>query len=268
MPIPIFEGVIYGDTSGALRHDGQGGDQAIDVPSQGPSLTLVGDAHDLAANAVGGDDTLSGFSFNSTSMLGDAVELRGHSRGGNDLIDASARLDVTAAGDGSALSGHAIGGSDVLTIEGRVVTAFGDAEVLSGHAQGGDDQIIVAASQSSNVYGDGLELLGHAVGGDDTLSASTGADRLWGDAASVGTHAATGADLFVVGVGGHDEIMDFEPGKDRIALVGFDAASFQDLAARFQTTSDGVLIPVDAANDLLVRGVTAGQLGAGDFLLA
>jgi len=268
MPIPIFDGAVFGDTSGVLRHGGQGADQTIAVPTQGASLTLIGDALELQVDAAGGDDTLTGFSFNSTSMFGDAVALGGHAVGGNDVIAASARLDVTVAGDSETMDGHAAGGDDQLMLEGRAVTAFGDAETLSGHARGGNDQIVVMASQSSEIYGDGRELLGHAVGGNDTLTASTGADRLWGDAAVIDPHATTGADLFIIGVGGHDEIMDFQPGQDRIELVGFGAATFQDLAARFQATDGGVLIPVDGNNDLLVRGVATAQLSATDFILA
>jgi len=49
--------------------------------------------------------------------------------------------------------------------------------------------------------------------------------------------------------------------------IGFGAATFQDLAARFQASDGGVLIPVDANDDLLVRGVTAAQLSATDFIL-
>ena len=81
-----------------------------------------------------------------------------------------------------------------------------------------------------------------------------------------GPNATTGADLFVFHpLNGHDQIMDFEPGKDRIELDGFGLTGFQDLASHLQTTPDGVLISLDAAN-ILVRHVTVAQLGAGDFV--
>jgi hypothetical protein len=58
--------------------------------------------------------------------------------------------------------------------------------------------------------------------------------------------------------------MDFEPGKDRIEVFGF--SGLQDLASHFQATAAGLLISFDANDDLLLSGVGAGQLTAGDFL--
>jgi Ca2+-binding RTX toxin-like protein len=114
------------------------------------------------------------------------------------------------------------------------------------------------------MYGDGAQLLDHASGGNDTLISAEGSDVIWGDASVVGRRAATGADLFVIPAGGHDQIMDFQPGKDHIELFSF--ASFQQLSPQLQDTGDGVLIAFGPNSDLLIRGVTAGQLSAGDFI--
>jgi hypothetical protein len=144
------------------------------------------------------------------------------------------------------------------------IDLYGDAVQLSGHARGGNDSLQGSSDFDSTMYGDGRVLLGHAVGGDDTLSSHEGSDIMWGDAAVVRPYAQTGADLFQVTAGGHDQIMDFEPGKDRIEVQGF--ANFQDLVSHFEPTADGVLISFDASDDVLVRGVS--QLSSGDFLFA
>jgi hypothetical protein len=172
-----------------------------------------------------------------------------------------------AYGDGETMSGHAVGGNDTVTAH----TAYGDAQSLTDYAQGGDDLVagrIDYPNFQSALYGDGAELLGHATGGDDTIVGTTSApDLMWGDAATVAATATTGADLFVFQPdNNHDQIMDFEPGKDRIELDGFGFSGFADLASHFQTTADGVLISFDADNDVLVRGVTVAQLTAGDFV--
>jgi hypothetical protein len=353
MTFPIYDQVIYGDTSGVLGRGEHGGDQTFFLTDPN-SVTLIGDANDMIANAVGGNDTLVENTLNSTSIIGDAVTMANKAQGGDDLIGAFAAFDATATGDAVIMSGRSKGGDDAIAVEGRSVLVYGDAETMSNQAQGGDDRITVEAAQGgaaygdalvmtgqahggndhleanigtsgtklvgdaetmsghavggddvlttefvrrfepfqielygdavrltghahggndslqgssdfdSTMYGDGRELLGHAVGGDDTLSSNEGSDIMWGDAPIVGPLAQTGADLFVVRAAGHDQIMDFEPGKDHIEVQGF--ANFQDLSSLFQPTADGVLISFDPNDDVLVRGVS--QLTASDFLFA
>jgi Ca2+-binding RTX toxin-like protein len=173
------------------------------------------------------------------------------------------------------MQGFARGGDDTLTTTeaprgpaAYSADLYGDGLLLSGHARGGDDVLQGTTAFDSNLYGDALELRDQAVGGNDTLSSGAGSDRMWGDAAVVGPNARTGADLFIVTAGGHDQVMDFEPGKDVIELAGVGVDSFQALSGQLQTTPDGVLISFNAIDDLLIRGVTASQLGAGDFLFA
>jgi hypothetical protein len=93
---------------------------------------------------------------------------------------------------------------------------------------------------------------------------------MWGDAATISATATTGADLFVFHPNnGQDQIMDFQPGKDRIEIDGYGVSGFTALVSHLQATADGVLITLDA-NDtpdtVLVRGVTIAQLSAGDFV--
>jgi len=239
--------------------------------------TSVGDAARLSGHATGGDDTVDGLGISLTVGIGDANTLTDYARGGDDMVVLSGggpHGSLTLAyGDGETMSGHAVGGDDTVTAH----TAYGDAQTLTDYAQGGDDLVagrVDFPNFQSALYGDGAELLGHAQGGDDTIVGTAYApDLMWGDAATVAATATTGADLFVFHLNDReDQIMDFEPGKDRIELDGLGVASFANLSSHFQTTPDGVLISFDptdgAANSILVRGVTVAQLSAGDFVFA
>jgi Ca2+-binding RTX toxin-like protein len=170
------------------------------------------------------------------------------------------------------MSGHAIGGDDFVTAGAGVgaTLLFGDAVILKDHAQGGNDTLVTTAGPGANVimYGDGQTLADHARGGNDVLISGASNDQMWGDAAVVGPQATRGVNRFVFAPGnGHDQIMDFQPGKDHIELDGFGFGTFQVLASHFQATPNGVLISFDANDDILVRGVTGSQLHQGDFVL-
>jgi hypothetical protein len=263
-----IQSVAIGDANSLTDH-AQGGDDVV-IPTwlnHGGDTLGYGDAQTMSGYAVGGDDTVNG-----SVAYGDARSMTDYTQGGDDVVVGG--LDFPnfnfslAYGDGAILSGHARGGDDTVT--GR--TAYGDAASLTDHAQGGNDLLLgydtVYPPSGPNLhYGDGAALLDYAQGGDDTLVGGVGADLLWGDAATVAATATRGADLFVIHPsGGHDQIMDFELGKDRIELDGFGFSSFADLSSHLQTTANGVLISLGWHDDVLVRGVTVAQLTAGDFV--
>ncbi|HKR86797.1 MAG TPA: hypothetical protein VJS38_01355 [Phenylobacterium sp.] len=298
------DATLVGDANALLNH-ATGGADTFAVNTTG-SLTIVGDAFNLANHALGGNDVIRAFATINLEIYGDGFTMTDHARGGADTIAvnggllsaigvgdaetmigfsvggndtmtaAGTRTQVHLYGDAVNMGGYARGGDDVLTANNPGPVLYGDARVLYGHAHGGDDLLTVQGAPigapfptTTTVYGDGEQLLGHSVGGDDTLVGSTNQDIMYGDAAVVGPHARTGADLFVFSPSnGHDQIMDFEPGKDRIELQGFGFAGFQDLASHFQTTADGVLISFDTQDDILVRNVAVAQLHAHDFVLA
>jgi hypothetical protein len=295
---PSVLATLVGDVS-ALAGQAHGGDDVLDISYRSP--TAIGDALSIADYAHGGDDQISSTTSQGTATsVGDAVSLSGHATGGDDTVsaatvflggsvsigDANSMTDyarggddvVTAAGtgkfslgnafgDAGTMSGHAVGGSDTVTAS----VAFGDAGSLRDNAQGGDD-VVTGEDHSpywkNLLYGDGAELLDHASGGNDTVvGTDSAADQMWGDAATVQSTATTGADLFVIrSYGGQDEIMDFQPGKDRIEIDGYGLTGFADLSSHVQNTADGVLISLDDYNSVLVRGVTVAQLAAGDFV--
>ncbi len=257
----------------------RGGADIVTAGARG-GADAVGDALALTGHAHGGDDTVTAQSDFAALAIGDAATPSDHAVGGNDLLTGnSAHGSVALIGDAETLSDHARGGDDTLTGRmGYPADMFGDAQTLTGFAQGGNDRLVGASNipegapfgGPNHLYGDGLQLLDHAHAGDDTLVSGTISDDImWGDAATVGPDAVRGRNLFVFAPqNGHDQIMDFQPGKDRIELAGFGFGSFQDVANLFHATPEGVLISFDPGDDVLVRGTSAGQLTASDFLLA
>jgi hypothetical protein len=302
--VAYFVGDVNGITDHARGGDDTLVFQHTSSPAaDGPATTTIGDALYITDYASGGDDWVFAFAGTGASSIataiGDALRLSGHATGGNDLLDpqgmtlsvgigdaisltdyAHGGVDVVVLsgggphgsttvgyGDAETMSGHSVGGGDIVTAR----TAYGDAQTLTDDAQGGNDLVtgrLDYPSFESTLFGDGAELLGNARGGEDTMVGdSSTADQMWGDAATLSPTATTGADLFLFHPGGgHDQIMDFELGKDRIEIDGFGFSGFADLASHFQTTSDGVLISLDADSDVLVRGVTVAQLNAADFV--
>jgi hypothetical protein len=274
--------ILIGDALTITDH-GQGGDDVFIVPAVIGALSEIayGDAETMSGHARGGADQIDVSAGFNAIGVGDAWLMIGHAVGGNDVLTGfvSGRGQPVLYGDANTMSGHALGGDDTLTAQaGSGGVLYGDAYTLTANAHGGDDLLVGGANLSgadpyhpnNRMYGDGQELLGNAHAGDDTLVSGQGSpDLMWGDAAVVGPNATRGDNLFVFAPqNGHDQIMDFQPGKDRIELDGFGFSGFQDVAKLFQSTPDGALISFDANDDILVRGVAANQLGPGDFLLA
>jgi hypothetical protein len=239
----------------------------------------------MSGHAVGGNDLL----LSGRLEYGDAETLSGHVHCGNDTLTGNtvSPYPLTLYGDGQTISDHVHCGNDSLTGGASAsgppypgTRMYGDGQTISGHVHCGDDTLSAASAATpfpsqpnpiteTYMYGDGESLGGWARAGDDVLiSGKNCNDQMWGDAAVMGPHVTAGRDLFVFQApNGHDQIMDFQPGQDRIELKGFCFRCFQDLASHFQATPDGVLISFDANDDILLRGVTKGQLHPGDFLL-
>ena len=283
---PAGTPLLIGDALIITGH-GQGGDDVFLLPATSSAITALayGDAETLSGHAHGGADQIEVSAGFDAVGVGDAGLMTGHAVGGNDALTGfvGGRGQPVLYGDAMTMNAHAIGGDDTLTaqaVSGGVM--YGDAHTLTDYARGGDDLLVGGANVSHGIsgadpyhpnnkmYGDGLELLGHAQAGNDTLVSGQGSpDLMWGDAATVGLQTTRGDNLFVFAPpNAHDEIMDFQPGKDRIELDGFGFGSFQDLATHFQNTPDGTLISFDAADDILVRGVTPNQFHASDFIFA
>jgi hypothetical protein len=119
---------------------------------------------------------------------------------------------------------------------------------------------LLGTAGNDRLYGrQGNDVL-KGLGGDDRLRSKLGDDRLWG---------GDGADTFVfMKNGGHDRIMDFETGIDRINLARWpEIASFADVRSH-ASMQDGDLW-IEAGHDaLIIKDFHKRDLDAGDFLFA
>ncbi|MFM2280955.1 MAG: hypothetical protein RLZZ444_3186, partial [Pseudomonadota bacterium] len=119
---------------------------------------------------------------------------------------------------------------------------------------------LLGTAGNDRLYGrQGNDVL-KGLGGDDRLRSKLGDDRLWG---------GDGADTFVfMKNGGHDRIMDFETGIDRINLARWpEIASFADVKSH-ASMQDGDLW-IEAGHDaLIIKDFHKRDLDAGDFLFA
>ncbi|CAN7647806.1 hypothetical protein LJR225_005083 [Phenylobacterium sp. LjRoot225] len=265
----FLAGEAVGDALLITDHARGGDDVVVSLLSR--AGLALGDAETIAGHGSGGNDQCAG-----SLVYGDAFTITDQGQGGDDTI-AIQEIDQGAVGYGDAgtMSGHSRGGDDLLSAAnaGYGQVLYGDAQTLTGLAHGGDDTLVAPLAPSffgptTSMFGDGSTLADHARGGDDVLISGHGDDVMWGDAAVVGPRATTGADRFVFAQqNGHDQIMDFQLGKDHIELDGFGFSGFEELAANFQTTSEGVLISFDADADILVRNVSVNQLHSADFIL-
>ncbi len=94
-------------------------------------------------------------------------------------------------------------------------------------------------------------------GGNDTLQGGAGDDSLAG---------GSGADLFIIAAGdGSDRILDFQPGTDRLQLLGFGLAGFAQVQPLLHGTGQGLLLDLPGSS-LLLAQLAPGQLAAGDLL--
>lgn len=159
---------------------------------------IYGDAHTLnlglSATFNGGNDTITGGANADNSLYGDTFRL---------FFDADATFnggnDVLTGGDGSQAVNDLYGDAQTVNFQGN-----------TGTARGGDDRLIGGTDTNDVMHGDFVQILG-AVAGSTVIG---------------------GADVFVFGVdNGSDRITDFEQGKDKVELSGFDNInSFGDLA--------------------------------------
>ena len=198
---------------------------------------LVGDIE-----AFGGNDTVV--------LMGGTF--KGHYYGGegdDTLYTDNARYTLEEfAGQGDA---DAIYSSVSYTLPGNV-----ERLTLIGKRFGGIGDDEISGNSGNNV------LRGRA--GDDRLDGLAGNDRLFG---------ADGEDVFVARFhgrfrGGHDTIEDFHQGEDAILLwdwaIGMD---FEHILAHAHDTADGVAIRADHS-EVLIKGMTMGELTGDDFHIA
>jgi len=155
---------------------------------------------------------------------------------------------------------------------GAVYTSSGDDSILTGsgsdeiHSFAGDDTIyalqgndeVFAGSGNDDVFGDAGRDTLYGGGGADFLDGGGGNDILIGGAGNDGLLGSGGADNFrFAGLVGHDEIHDFEVGRDTISLD--DHGGDQKTVHVFDDGNDAVLY-FGENSTVRVEGVSASQL--------
>ncbi len=136
-------------------------------------------------------------------------------------------------------------------------------DILTGGA--GDDRLF-GDQGNDKIYGDsGAD---HIFGdqGRDQLYGGLGDDKLHGGAGDDKFHGGAGADTFVYVTGdGHDRIVDFADGEDRIDLSGAGLTSFEDLNV-MQKGTDTVITFAEGDGSITLANVNPSELDAEDFI--
>ena len=194
---------------------GEAGDDVL--RGEAGADVLWGDAGDDVLGGNEGDDILVGDAGNDR-LRGDAGADVLWGDAGDDMLGGDEGDDILVGGAGNdRLRGDA--GADVLRGEAGDDVLWGDE---------GDD-ILVGGADNDTLRGDaGADVLwGKA--GDDVLWGDEGDDILVGGAGNDTLRGDAGADIFVFGANsGNDTILGFEPGTDKIQIIGA-GLTFADL---------------------------------------
>lgn len=168
---------------------------------------------------------------------------------GNDFVDGNGGKDIIRAGSGDDVAIGGAGRDKLYGGKGNDTLDGGTGKDKLFGGKGND--ILDGGSGKDKLFGGS---------GDDTIDGGAGNDKMFG---------GSGSDTFVFGEGsGHDTIMFFENGKDKIDLSGYGIESFDEIAHAisggfFQTTLD---LGEDASIKLF--GTWGHQLDESDFIFA
>ena len=192
---------IYGDAKN-LKANAVGGNDTITGGNDGATNHLYGDAHSLKENAKGGVDTITGGSNDATNHLyGDAYSMECNTKGGVDTITGGSNGATNYIyGDAYRMKGNVQGGNDIL-VGGLNAKNFiyGDAFAMSNGAKAGDDAISLASASSL-----ALDAIGFTIANSPftdpkpTASTSIQNNILIGDADNI-INSSSGADLINIG---------------------------------------------------------------------
>ncbi len=166
-----------------------------------------------------------------------------------DFIDANGGNDVVKAGSGddTVLAGA---GFDF------VKAGRGDDVVFGGS---GADTLFGAAGDDSLNGGSGLDII-KGGRGDDTIEGGAGLDIIRG---------GSGADVFVfTSASDFDVVRDFKAGTDQIDLTDFGLTGLDDIEHNIFDFGHRTIITLGHGNTLVLSGVDADELTAGDFIFA
>ena len=176
------------------------------------------------------------------------------------ILDRVAPQDRRGTKDADRLEGGK--GDDLLTGRGGADQLRGKIGNDTLKGGGGGDQLLGAAGDDMLIGGKGRDRLDGG-SGDDRLQGGGGRDEVIGGAGADTLSGGAGADTFRFVAGhGQDQITDFRPGQDRIAL-STGAERFGDLTL----TAIGTALRIDTKGGTLwLDGLSPRDLSADDFL--
>lgn len=231
------------------------------------ALLHQGNPASLIENAIGGAGADTMFGNQAANRLEGGA---GHDSlaglEGNDLLDGGPGADTMAGGSGDdryivddpgdivlELPGE---GFDIVVLE--MPTAFvlpDEVEILQIGAAG---RIAIGNAGANQIIGNAAAEWLDGRGGSDVLEGRGGNDTLVG---------GDGADSFVLRRGdGTDRIEDFQPGIDRLVLIGF-GTSAAALLAQAAAVADGTWIDLGGGDGLLLAGLAPARLSAWDLVV-
>ncbi|MCO6417877.1 hypothetical protein JYK14_17145 [Siccirubricoccus sp. KC 17139] len=253
---------VHGDDGNDTLH-GLDGDDSLDGGASADYLTS-GAGNDTLFGGTG-SDTLHGEAGNDHLTGGPDLAFDLLTGGaGNDTLDGASGLheaDMLLGGAGNDLHYVDTAADQVVELPGEGEDTIVAAIDGPGYYLPENVEDLVLLTAIPFALGNGLSnritgsasadwLLGG--GGDDTLNGMAGDDTLLGE---------TGSDVFVFSPGtGHDLILDFHQGQDRIRLSGFDLGPHPTMLAYIQARSgviDGnLLIDLGQGDSVLLHHVT------------
>lgn len=225
-----------------------------------------------------GDDTLVGGSGFDTDILvggnGNDVLDGTSSSGDYDLMDGGGGNDLYRVDTPADLTFEAVdGGIDTVYANifgaGYYLYPFVENLVLDGSTPfgvGNDLDNVLTGSFGANY------LLGGA--GNDTLNGRSGNDVLFGEGGAdtfvfevvrVADPYAGASVLDPIRVDG-DVIGDFQPGIDKLRLVGLGIGTYEQVRTGFVEVDGTTAINFGGGNFVVLNGISNAQLSAGDFL--
>lgn len=234
------------------------------VGGTGDDLLDGGEDADALYGEDGNDTLFGGTSFHTDILVAGAGNdllngISGQADPDYDLMDGGGGDDIYRVDTGADLTFEAAGGgTDTVyanvTVPNAGVYLYANVEnlVLEGNTAfgvGNELDNVLTGSGSANW------LLGGA--GNDRIIGGAGNDVLFGE---------SGADTFVFSWGsGADLIGDFTPGEDRIDIrdLGY---SWQDVLNSLHEYGGSTAIDLGNGRLVVLSGVTADQLHAGDFI--
>lgn len=225
-----------------------------------------------------GDDVLiGGFDFATDILVGgDGNDvLDGTSNSGDyDLMDGGAGNDVYRVDTPADLTFEAFdGGTDTVyaNIFGAGYYLYANVEnlVLEGPTPFGVgnalDNVITGSSGANYLLGgDGNDIL-NGRSGNDVLFGEGGADIFVFQVGFVGDPYAGASVLDPFRIDG-DVVGDFQPGIDKLRLVGLGIGTFEQVRSGFVEVDGTTAINFGNGNFVVLNGISNAQLSAGDFL--